>query len=115
MKVTARDAAPGSSAEDTALFTCHSFRVGALQHLLTSNVPVDQAVDYPRWRSAAYMLYIRSSTTNFSSLTAGGRAIIADFNADANYDSDTDNLTKQSSCSVLLALSFQSQQCRREL
>ena len=37
------------------------------------------------------MLYIRSSMTNFSSLTAGGSAIIADFNADANYDSDTDD------------------------
>ena len=61
------------------------------QHLLTSNVPADQAVDYLRWRSAAYMLYIRSSTTNFSSLTAGGSAIFADFNADANYDSDTDD------------------------
>ena len=33
VKATARDAAPGSSAEDIALFTCHSVRVGALQHL----------------------------------------------------------------------------------
>ena len=37
------------------------------------------------------MLYIRSSMVNFSSLTAGGSAIIEDFVADANYDSDTDD------------------------
>jgi len=93
IKATIRKAMPGISAEEVALFTCHSFRVGALQHLLQSSVSVDQAVDYLRWRSAAYMLYIRSSAINFSSLTAGGNAIIADFEADANYESDTDDIT----------------------
>ena len=91
VKASARAAAPATSAADIALYTCHSFRVGALQHLLQTDVAVDQAVDYLRWRSAAYMLYIRSSNVNFSRLTAGGSAIIEDFVADANYDSDTDD------------------------
>jgi hypothetical protein len=88
IKSTVRLVTPDISENDLALFTPHSFRVGALHHLLLSRVSVDLAVDYLRWRSAAYMLYVRSSQVNFAQHTA---AVVADFNADANYDSDTDD------------------------
>jgi hypothetical protein len=91
IKAVVLRAAPNTSAADLELYTTHSFRVGGLYQLLQTKVNIELAVDYLRWRSASYMLYVRSCMTNFSSLTATGEDIIADFNADANYDSDVDD------------------------
>jgi hypothetical protein len=88
IKAIVQSVTPDIMARDLALYTVHSFRVGALHHLLLSGVSVELAVDYLRWRSAAHMLYVRSSLVNFAKLPAG---VVADFNADASYDSDLDD------------------------
>ncbi len=91
VKETIRRVAPNTSTADLALYTNHSFRIAGLHHLLQSSVSIDLAVEYLRWRSDAYMLYLRSSMVNFSSLTAARSDIINDFNNDANYNTDSDN------------------------
>ena len=96
VKGVVRYVTPDISDGELALFTTHSFRVGALHHLLLSGISIELAVDYLRWRSAAYMLYMRSSMVNFARLTAARSDVVADFDADANYDSDVDDVDAES-------------------
>jgi hypothetical protein len=48
------------------------------------------AVEFLRWRSEAYILYIRTASYNFSKMSPSHEASIQSFVADASYVSDDD-------------------------
>lgn len=47
---------------DPNLYTAHSFRIGGATHAYESNMPASQIQKLGRWKSTAYLKYIRSTT-----------------------------------------------------
>ena len=96
MEIFVRDTikvfAPSLQTGDLALYTVHSFRIGALERILgLPNMSVPLAVEFLRWRSDAYILYLRSQSADFARLPpADVETIGEDFLTDASYVSDED-------------------------
>ena len=84
---------PTITANELRKYTVHSFRIGALERLLNQqHMKVALAVEFLRWRSEAYILYIRTASYNFSKLSPSDEASIqSDFVTDASYVSDDDS------------------------
>jgi len=84
---------PSITAIELRRYTVHSFRIGALERLLNQHhMKVALAAEFLRWRSEAYILYIRTASYNFSKLSPSDEASIqSDFVADASYVSDDDS------------------------
>ena len=85
--------APNTPPGELKRYTSHSYRVGALQRLLAQpHMKVALAVEFLRWRSEAYILYIRTASFDFSRLSAADASSMkGDFLADASYVSDDDS------------------------
>ena len=85
--------APNTPPGELKRYTSHSYRVGALQRLLAQpHMKVALAVEFLRWRSEAYILYIRTASFDFSRLSAAdATSMKGDFLADASYVSDDDS------------------------
>ena len=79
---------PRTPPASLALFTAHSFRVGALLRLLQAGlIALPLIVEFLRWRSESYILYLRIASADFSQLSESQiKEIERDFVSDACVD-----------------------------